>query len=249
LPDTRDYKRAFDDDKGPNTGGMGSYKDVADYLLFLTAAEREQELELADRVFKGWKIKIPDDSALRGVPLYLAFMHTGKDIKILEINSRPGDPEIMNLLPIIKDDFVDVCLRMVDGNLKGIAMEKSATVLTYKVPADYGSYAEAHPDKVDKAAINTPVDLTKAEALAKKYGDKIRIYPGSMELRDGKNYALKSRAIGILGIGSSVEEARQISQDGAKAITGGALWNRTDVASKQHIAKSITHMDKLRHMP
>ena len=48
LPDTRDYKRAFDDDKGPNTGGMGSYKDVADYLPFLTAAEREQELALAD---------------------------------------------------------------------------------------------------------------------------------------------------------------------------------------------------------
>jgi len=249
LPDTRDYKRAFDDDKGPNTGGMGSYKDIADYLPFLTAAEREQELALTDRVFKGWKTIISDDSALRGVPLYLAFMHTGKGIKILEINSRPGDPEIMNLLPIIKDDFVDVCLRMVDGNLKGITMEKSATVLTYKVPADYGGYAEAYPDKVDKATVNTPVDLTKAEALAKKYGDKIRIYPGSMELRDCKNYALKSRAIGILGIGSSIEEARQISQEGAKAITGGALWNRTDVASKQHLAKSVTHMDKLRHKP
>jgi phosphoribosylamine--glycine ligase len=246
---TRDYKRAFDDDKGPNTGGMGSYKDVHDYLPFLTASEREQEIALAGRVFKGWKTKIKDDTALRGVPLYLAFMHTGKSIKILEINSRPGDPEIMNLLPIIKDDFVDVCLRMVDGNLKNVVMEKSATVLTYKVPADYGGYAEAHPDKVDKASINTSVELTKAEALAKKYGDKIRIYPGSMELRDGKNYALKSRAIGILGIGSSIEEARQISQEGAKAITGGALWNRTDVASKQHIAKSIAHMDKLRHKP
>ena len=74
----------------------------------------------------------------------------------------------MNLLPIIKDDFVDVCLKMVDGNLNGVAMEKSATVLTYKVPADYGGYAEAFPDKVDKAAINTPVDLAKAEALSQK---------------------------------------------------------------------------------
>ncbi len=86
-------------------------------------------------------------TALRGVPLYLAFMHTGKGIKILEINSRPGDPEIMNLLPIIKDDFVDVCLKMVEGNLTGVALEKSATVLTYKVPADYGGYAEAFPDQ------------------------------------------------------------------------------------------------------
>jgi phosphoribosylamine--glycine ligase len=174
-------------------------------------------------------------------------MHTGKGIKILEINSRPGDPEIMNLLPIIKDDFVDVCLKMVNGNLNSVAMEESATVLTYKVPADYGGYADAFPDKNEKQAMNTPVDLAKAEALAKKFGDKIRIYPGSIELRGGKNYALKSRAIGILGIGGSIEEARQISQEGAKAIIGGALWNRTDVASKQHIAKSVRHMEKLRH--
>ena len=87
----------------------------------------------------------------------------------------------------------------------------------------------------------------KLKHLTKKYGDKIRIYPGSMELRDGKNYALKSRAIGILGIGDSIEEARQISQEGAKAITGGALWNRTDVASKAHIAKSVTNMEQLRN--
>ena len=153
----------------------------------------------------------------------------------------------MNLLPVIKDDFVDVCLKMTHGNLTSVALEKSATVLTYKVPSDYGGYAETFPGKVDKSAITSPVDLTKAQALTKKYGDKIRIYPGSMELRDGKNYALKSRAIGILGFGGSIEEARQISQEGAKAITGGELWNRTDVASKQHIAKSIGHMDKLRH--
>ena len=247
LPDTRDYKRAFDDDKGPNTGGMGSYKDAKDYLPFLTAEDRKAELALADKVFRGWKAKIPDETALRGVPLYLAFMHTGKGIKILEINSRPGDPEIMNLLPIIKDDFADVCLRMVEGNLKSVAMEKSATVLTYKVPADYGGYADVHPNLVDKATVNSPVDLSKAEALTKKYGDKIRIYPGSMELRDGKNYALKSRAIGILGIGDSIEEARQISQEGAKAITGGALWNRTDVAAKNHIQKSVTNMEQLRN--
>jgi phosphoribosylamine---glycine ligase len=247
LPDTRDYKRAFDGDKGPNTGGMGSYKDVADWLPFLTAADREAEIALTDKVFKGWKARINDDSALRGVPLYLAFMHTGRGIKILEINSRPGDPEIMNLLPIIKDDFVDICLRMVDGNLKGVAMEKLATVLTYKVPVDYGGYAKAFPTKVDKVQVNSPVDLTKADELAKKVGDKMRIYPGSMEMRGGKNYALKSRAIGILGIGASIEEARQMSLEGAKAVSGGALWNRTDIASAQHIQKSVIHMERLRH--
>jgi phosphoribosylamine--glycine ligase len=138
---------------------------------------------------------------------------------------------------------------MVNGNLANVELEKSATVLTYKVPADYGGYADNFPNTVDKAAVNSPVDLSVAQALTQKYGDKIRIYPGSMELRDGRNYALKSRAIGILGIGDSIEEARQISQEGAKAITGGALWNRTDVASKPHIAKSISHMENLRSKP
>ncbi len=246
LPDTRDYKRAFDGDRGPNTGGMGSYKDAKDYLPFLTEVDREAELALAAQVFDGWRKKIPDNTALRGVPLYLAFMHTGKGIKILEINSRPGDPEIMNLLPVLKDDFADLCLRMVDGTLTSVAVEKSATVLTYKVPPGYGGYSETFPDKLDKAVVGGAVDLSKAEALSAKYGDKIRIYPGSMEVRNGKNYALKSRATGILGIGDSIEEAQIISQEGAKAITGGALWNRTDIADQNHIANSIRHMEQLR---
>jgi phosphoribosylamine---glycine ligase len=247
LPDTRDYKRAFDDDYGPNTGGMGSYKGVNDRLPFITASEREAELELGNRIFSKWQAKISDPTALRGVPLYLAFMHTGKGIKVLENNSRPGDPEIMNLLPIIKDDFVDVCLKMIDGNLRGIELEKKATVLTYKVPAEYGGYSEVYPSKVDKTKVNSPVDLSKAYGLKSKFGDGIRVYPGSMELRDGKVYALKSRAVGVLGIGETVEEARQVSLEGIKAISGGELWSRTDVASQKHIAKSIAHMEKLRH--
>jgi len=247
LPDTRDYKRAFDGDKGPNTGGMGSYKDAGDALPFLTADEREKEVALAKRIFEKWKEKIGDNTALRGVPLYLAFMHTGSGIKILENNSRPGDPEIINILPILKDDFVDVCFKMLEGNLTHVELKKAATVLTYKVPPDYGGYADVFPSLVDETAVNTTVDLSKAYALANKYGENIRVYLGSMEIRDGKVYALKSRAVGVLGVGESIEEARQVSLEGARAIEGGAMWNRTDIASKKHIAQSVSHMEKLRH--
>ncbi|MCL1977950.1 MAG: hypothetical protein FWG55_07630 [Candidatus Bathyarchaeota archaeon] len=247
LPDTRDYKRAFDDDRGPNTGGMGSYKDVDDKLPFLTAAEHENEIALANKVFNGWSSQISDTTALRGVPLYLAFMHTGKGIKILEINSRPGDPESINIFPIIKDDFIDVCYKMIEGNLLSVGLNKAATVLTYKVPPDYGGYMNVYPNKIVKSDIDTPVDFTEAYKLVKKYGDKMRIYPGSMELRNGRNYALKSRAVGVLAIGDSIEEARKISQEGARAISGGGLWNRTDIAAQQHIAKSVNHMKELRN--
>jgi phosphoribosylamine--glycine ligase len=246
LPDTRDYKRAFDDDEGPNTGGMGSYKNKIDQLPFMMKEDREKELVIAKKIFKDWTAKMPDPSAVRGVPLYLAFMHSGGGLKILENNSRPGDPEIINILPVLKDDFVDVCFRMIDGSLSRVNVEEVATVLTYKVPSSYGGYADVFPTKVNRGEVNTPVDLSVAYALTGKYGDKIRVYPGSMELRDNTTYALKSRAVGVLGIGNSIEEARKISLEGLDAVKGGALWNRTDIASKQHIAKCVRHLKQLR---
>ena len=246
LPDTRDYKRAFDEDKGPNTGGMGSYKGKEDVLPFLGLADRRMELSIAQEIFSKWKERAKDSTALRGVPLYLAFMHTKDGIKILEDNSRPGDPEIINILPILKDDFVDICYAMVSGNLNQVRLEKAATVLTYKVPPNYGGYMEMFPNRVSKAEAESPIDLSRVYALSKKLGEKIRIYPASMESRDDQVYALKSRALGILAIGKDIEEARLLSQKGAAAVQGGGLWNRTDIASKQHIQKSIDHMKCLR---
>jgi len=67
-----------------------------------------------------------------------------------------------------------------------------------------------------------------------------------MEIRDNKNYALKSRVVGVFGAGKTIEEARQISLEGIAAIKGAALWNRSDVASSQHIAKSVEHLEQLR---
>jgi phosphoribosylamine--glycine ligase len=246
LPETRDYKRAFDGDKGPNTGGMGSYKDVNEFLPFMTKADREKELQIVNALFEKWRRKVQDPSSFRGVPFYVAFMHTDKEPKILENNSRPGDPEIINILPILKDDFVDICYRILEGNLTRIELEKEATVLTYKVPPNYGSYIDAFPNLVNKDEIGTPVDLVKAYALTRKYDEKIRVYPASIELRNGRTYPMKSRTVGVLGIGDSIEEARQISLEGIAAIKGGALWHRTDIASKQHIEKSIRHMKNLR---
>ena len=246
LPDTRDHKRAFDDDRGPNTGGMGSYKDTTDHLPFMTKEDREKELAIAYEIFRKWITKAQDPSAFRGIPLYLAFMHTRGGPKILENNSRPGDPEIINILPVLKDDLVDVCYGMLEGSLASVEVEKTATVLTYKVPPNYGGYADVFPNRINKAEVDTPVDLSSAHALSHKYGDRIRVYPGAMELRNEGNYALKSRVVGVLGVSENIEEARQISLEGIAAIRGGALWNRNDIASKQHIAKSVEHLEQLR---
>jgi len=245
LPETRDYKRAFDGDKGPNTGGMGSYKDTEDCLPFMTVEDRQREEDVIELIFQRLKGK-GGNPGLRGVPFYEAFIHTGRGPEILENNSRPGDPEIQNILPVLKDDFVDICFRMIEGNLTSIRIDRKATVVTYKVPPNYGGYADSFPDCVDLGQADTPVILDEAEELASRYGDDIRIYPAAMEVRDGENYALRSRAVCVVGLADSIAEAREISLEGIAAIKGGALWNRNDIASKEHITKSIRHMEQLR---
>jgi phosphoribosylamine--glycine ligase len=226
---------------------MGSYKDAGEVLPFMTNEERRREVEIVNKVFTKLKSKAGGNSDLRGVPFYTAFMHTGRESKILENNSRPGDPEIMNILLVMKDDFVDICFKILEGNLTHVEFENKATVFTYKAPPDYGGYADAFPRLVNKEEADTQIDMTRTTALLKESGDAIRIYPASMELRGEKAYArTRSRTIGVLGISDSIETARQISLKGLESIRGGGLWNRTDIASEQHIEKSKHHMDVLR---
>jgi phosphoribosylamine-glycine ligase len=71
-----------------------------------------------------------------------------------------------------------------------------------------------------------------------------------MEIRDdGNTYALSSRAVCVVGVGDSIQAARDISLEGVKAVKGGALWHRNDIASREHIRKSVEHMNRLRLRP
>jgi phosphoribosylamine--glycine ligase len=238
LPDTRDYKRAFDADLGPNTGGMGSYKDKEDWLPFVTRQDREAEEKLVQQLFDELSGGGANDG-LRGIPFYVAFMHTREGAKILEINSRPGDPEIMNIMPVLKSDFVDVCFRMIEGTLSRVECLPKASVVTYAVPLDYGDYRKIYSG-------SRKVDLSGVRALATNYGDNLRVYPGSMELREnGETYALGSRTVCTVGIGDTIEGAREISLDGIRAIDG-ALWNRWEVGASHYIERSKQKMKQLR---
>jgi phosphoribosylamine--glycine ligase len=88
--------------------------------------------------------------------------------------------------------------------------------------------------------------LTSTYQLAEKYDGGLRVYPGSMELRDdGKTYTCGSRTVGCVGIGESIEEARGTSLEGICSMDG-PLWNRWDIASKEHIQMSIEHVKRLR---
>lgn len=234
TPAVRDYKRAFDWDLGPNTGGMGSYKDSGDLLPFMRKSDWREALEIGEKIHEKLKQgkRRPE---VRGV-LYMAYIITRDGVKVLEINSRWGDPEVMNVLPILKGDFVEVCFNILDSKLKKLDFEKKATVVIYATPLDYGGYATYSGPK--------KVDMSKAEKLKEKYGDDMRIYPGSMEVRDGENYALGSRTVAVVGIADTLDAARSISMEGIRKIDG-PLRHREDIALPEYIERSKNHMKKI----
>jgi phosphoribosylamine--glycine ligase len=241
TPAARDYKRALDGDLGPNTGGMGSYKGSYDYLHFMKESEWDAALDIGNKVFNGLKAGKEEVPALKGV-LYFAFICTGggkgDSVKVLEINSRPGDPEWQNLMPIAGFDLVDKLDEIAKGRLTPMDFKDKLTVVTYAAPLDYGGY-------IDKFTGYTMVNLGPAEELRKKYGDNLRIYPGSMEVRNGLLHTLGSRTVCTVGIGDSIQEARGISLEAIRAIDG-PLRHREDIASPQHIQRSEDHMNQLR---
>jgi phosphoribosylamine--glycine ligase len=224
---------------------MGSYKDVGEILPFMTPRDWEREQRLVKRLFDHLRGEGRNEELL-GIPFYVAFIHTAEGPKILENNSRPGDPEIINILPLLKDDFVEVCFKMLEGRLTRVEVEQAASVVTYKVPPNYGGFEKVYPQRVRRSEVGGPVDFSGVCRLMERYRDRMRVYPASMELREGGVYPLRSRAICVVGIGESVEEARSISLEGIKAIRGGALWYRGDIASKEHIDRSIRNMKELR---
>lgn len=238
TPCVRDYKRAFDWDRGPNTGGMGCYKDVGNCLPFMSPGDWEKALRITRRIFRELRGN-GSNPGLRGMPLYMAFTCAAEGVKVFEINSRPGDPEIMNLLPVLKGDFVEACFAMIDGTLKKLEFEPLATVVTYAVPMTYGGYRRRYTG-------SRLVDLSAVYELSRELKGRLRVYPGSMELGDdGKTYTCSSRTVGCVGIAETIQEARRISLQGIRAVDG-PLWNRWDIASKEHIQRSIEHVKRLR---
>jgi phosphoribosylamine--glycine ligase len=226
APCVQDHKRAFDGDKGPNTGGMGSYNDSKDILPFM----KESDYTDAKKIMASTVQAIKKDT---GVPyqgiLYGQFMATAKGISVIEFNARFGDPEAMNVLSILETDFLDVCCAIVNGTLDNIAVrfKKQATVCKYAVPVGY-------PDDPSKDSI--------VEIGAMK--EAILFYSSVYE-KDNKIYTTGSRAFGILGIANTINEAEIKAQSGLLALKG-SLHSRRDIGTEELIRKRIQHMNELR---
>lgn len=237
APLTRDYKRALDGNQGKLTGGMGSYRGPEMCLPYIRPSEWNQVVQAEQHAFRKWRGK-GSNPELRGIVLYDALMHTGTGFRILERNSRGGNTEQVNLLTTMKDDLADVCFRMIDGTLRGVQFSRQSSVANCAVPVAYGT-----SDPTSQAVES--INLRPAYDLEKKYEGKLRIFPMDVRLEHDRTYIGTSRSVAVVGIGSTIEEAREISLSGTRKLVG-PLRNRTDIASKPSIEGSKDHLRSLR---
>lgn len=232
TPPVQDHKRRFVDDKGPNTGGMGSYS-CADHLLpFLRREDILAGIEITRQVAAA--IRRETGEYYRGI-MYGGFMITPTGLRLLEYNARFGDPEAMNILPLLETDFVDLCSAIINGTLDRLPVSFSsrATVCKYIVPKGYG-LPKDHPDYQSTAARIEVGDTGKA-----------RLYYSSVDKREDGLYMTTSRAIGVVGIAAELAEAESIAENAVAALKG-PVAHRPDIGTATLIDKRVRHMAEIR---
>ena len=228
TPLVQDHKRAYEDDTGPNTGGMGSYS-MEDHLMpFISQEDVNEAIEDMKKVVAATKAETGVE--YKGF-LYGGYIKTVKGIKLIEFNARLGDPEAMNVLPLLKTNFIDICMGIINGNLKSdVEFEKKATVCKYLAPEGYPT----SPKKDELVVINKE----KLEQIGAKY------YYASV-YKDGENvYTTSSRAMGIIGIADDLESAELVAEQGVGCISG-KLFYRKDIGTRKLLQKRINHMNSL----
>ncbi|RPJ63589.1 MAG: phosphoribosylamine--glycine ligase [Dehalococcoidia bacterium] len=183
-----DYKRVFDDDKGPNTGGMGSYSPPGFFGADLTQ-------QILNTVIQ------PTIDAMRknGTPykgvLYTGLIMTAKGPMVLEYNARFGDPETQAILPRLKTDIVDIMLAVVKGNLKTMDIQWSTDPCVGVVMAS-GGYPGKYP---------TAFPITVSDKIDK---DISVFYAGAKMLDDGQIVTDGGRVLTVTATGKTMKEAR-----------------------------------------
>jgi phosphoribosylamine---glycine ligase len=226
----QDHKRAFEDDRGPNTGGMGSYS-AADHLLpFLSPEEIAEAARINALV--GQALREQLGAPYRGV-LYGGFMATRDGVRVLEYNARFGDPETVNVVPLIEGDVLEILMAAATGTLAKtpVTFRRRATVCKYVVP-------EGYPDAPVK---NERIDLRDLPPA----GDHLRVYAAALRQDDGHVVMTGSRALAVVGIAETIPVAADIAEEAIGRVRGRTM-HRRDIGSPALLQRRVDHLAALR---
>jgi phosphoribosylamine---glycine ligase len=212
LAPAQDYKRIFDGDAGPNTGGMGSYSPVPGF----GPAEVE---EIVDAVHRPMLAAM----AARGVPfhgvLYAGLMVGPAGPKVLEFNTRFGDPETQAVLPRLRSDLLELCLAAREpGGLAGVEAEFGEDWAVTLVLASAG-----YPESSSKG------DIIHGLAAA---GELAEVTHAGTAERDGEVVTAGGRVLNVTALGATPAEARDRAYDAAGRIAFEGMQIRSDIAAR-----------------
>ncbi len=214
LAPAQDYKRILDGDRGPNTGGMGSYSPVPGF----DAARTE---EIADVVHR----PIVDLLRRRGTPyhgvLYAGLMITANGPKVLEFNCRFGDPETQAVLPRMRSDLVELCLASRErGGLKGTSAEFNEEWAVTVVLASSGYPASSSKGDVISG-------LADVEAI-----EGVEVTHAGTATEDGEVVTAGGRVLNVTALGPTPGEARDRAYRAAGLISFEGMQMRGDIAAR-----------------
>jgi phosphoribosylamine---glycine ligase len=214
LAPAQDFKRLEDGDRGPNTGGMGSFAPAPG----LGPAEIEELVDLVHR-------PVLDELARRGSPftglLYAGLMLTADGPRVLEFNCRFGDPETQSILPLVQGDLLGALAAAAAGDLGGVRLDARAEAAVTVTIAS-GPY----PAAGDRG---TPIDgIGDAETAG------ALVFHAGTALHDGRVVTNGGRVLNVTGVAPTVEEARERAYAGVERISFAGARYRTDIAEVVH---------------
>lgn len=206
MPLAQDHKRAFDGDKGPNTGGMGAYSP----LPFITAEDEAYALE--NVLQRTADAMVAEGKPLTGV-LYGGLMKTAQGVKVIEFNCRFGDPETEVILPLLESDAYDIFSAIADGTKPATAPKWSGESILGIVLASKG-----YPGSYAKGA-----EIKFAE------GFDARVYHMGTAMKDGLLVTSGGRVMMVVCTGKDVIEARAKANAAADKVLCDNLFHRKDI--------------------
>ncbi len=225
LAPAQDHKAIYNDDKGPNTGGMGAYSPAP----VVTP-------DIEERVKKEIMFPVIKAMAKEGIPykgvLYAGLMITEDGPKVLEFNVRFGDPEAQPILMRLKSELLPLLMATIEGNLSKMQIEWDERAATCVVMA-----AKGYPGKYKKG------ELIEGLPEVDKMAD-IEVFHAGTSIKDGEFYTAGGRVLGVTALGDTMVDSLTKAYHAVTTIYWKDSYYRTDIGFKAFNHISIPEIDK-----
>ena len=215
MVSAQDHKRAYDNDEGLNTGGMGTFSPSRLY-------DDKKAEECMNNIFLPTiKAMAAEGRPFKGV-LYFGLMMTSSGVKVIEYNCRFGDPETQVVLPRLKTDLVDIMEAVIDQKLDEIDIEWEDNAAVCVVMASGG-----YPVSYQKGYEITGID--DAEAM-----DGITVFHAGTAIKDGKIVTNGGRVLGVTAVSENLDLAIKRAYEGVAKISFKDEFHRSDIGIKKY---------------